>query len=235
MISLKIAVLKVSDDDENKFIHERMGRLSFDDVDLLFLLGHPEIGMLQCTLNNNGWKYWTELRPGIESDKMTIASRSRLIIPEETGIEEQPDVGAKVYLPKYDITISGIDFPKSPNIQVRDLSFQRILKSFKVQNEKRTILIGDVKPDVRNFNTLLEYKHYFQEIASLGWVDAWRALHPITYEQIWYGNVGKQLHLNLVFLSSFLRESLLSAYHCHCSARNKQTGPDSGTLIVELA
>ncbi len=231
---MKIAVLSISNDDANKRKLENLHHL-LSDVELLFLFGYPGMTMSQSYFYDKGWKHWAESKPGNNKDQMIIASRSRFVIPQETGAAERPDTRIKVYLPEHDTTISGIDFPKSQDIQVHDFPFQKILKIFKAQNENREILIGDFKIYAKSLNTILDYKHYFQEIASLGWSDAWRTLHPITYEQIWYGNVQRQIHLNLVFLSPFLRESLLSAYHCQYSMDNKQTRTDSRVLVVELA
>ncbi len=232
---MKIAVLAIPGENKNRRIRENFHHMPFADADLLFLSGNRDMITLQPIFHRNGWQHWAQSRPGIGQDLMVIASRSQIVISGETATAEQPDNAVKIYLPGHDMRISGIDFPKSRDIRDSDLLFQKILKNFEMQKGNRAVIMGNLKIQAANLNASLDYKHYLQEIASLGWSDAWRTLHPMTYERIWYGSMGQPIHLNLLFLSPLLGESLIAAYHCQSFSDDRQTTGDSRTLLVELA
>lgn len=231
---MKIAVLALPGE-ESRRVRENFHHISFADADLLFLFGNRDMITLQPIFHRNGWQHWAQSWPGIGQDLMVIVSRSPFVISGETATAGQPDNGVKIYLPGYDMRISGIDFPKSRDIRDSDSPFRKILKNFEMQKGNRAVIMGNLKIQAANLNASLDYKHYLQEIASLGWSDAWRTLHPMTYERIWYGSMGQPIHLNLVFLSPLLGESLIAAYHCQSFSDDRQTAKDSRILLVELA
>lgn len=230
---LKIAVLAIPGE-ENRRVRENFHHIPFDDADLLFLSGNRDMITLQPIFQRNGWQHWIQSRPGIGQDLMVIASRSPFGTSGETAARQQ-DNGVKIYLPGHDMRISGIDFPKSRDTRDSELLFRKILKIFELQKDNPAVIMGNLKIPAANLDTILDYKHYLQEIASLGWSNAWRTLHPMTYERIWYGSMGQPIHLNLVFLSPLLRESLIAAYHCQPFSDNRQTAKDFRILLVELA
>jgi len=232
---LKIAVLTFPKDNEKNSVSESIRFFPLDELELLFLSGYPETEALESCFYRNGLKYLVQSHHPLEKDKIMIACRSRFIVSREDQAFPWPEIGLKIYLPERATTIAGIHFPQSQYIQAQNSFFQSLRNSFQTQMAKRTILIGNFSIQSPNFNTILDFKHYFQEVTSLGWIDAWRTVRPMTYEQIWYSRVQQEIRLNLVFLSPLLRESLLNAYHCYYFTNNKNARAASRALIVELA
>jgi len=230
---MKIAVLTIHNNEQNKQVLANFHQLSGDDLEMVFLFGFPKISTLQLCLFQNGFKYWMESGLGLQKSQILIAGRNQLV---SSGQESShPEPGVKFYYPKSDTTIVGIHFPQSPNIQIQDSFFRSLMKTLKKHTAQRTLLVGDFKIPPQNLTSILEFKHYFQKIAALGWLDAWRTLHPMTYEQIWYSNVQKEIHRYFVFLSPAWREFLLNAYHAHFFSDTMHDPVGSKVFVVELA
>ena len=70
-------------------------------------------------------------------------------------------------------------------------------------------------------------------MSAMGWVDAWRTLHPDDREYTWYSRPRNNgFRLDHAFLSPELAPSLQSARHVHSTRAEGVT--DHSAIVVDL-
>jgi exonuclease III len=72
-----------------------------------------------------------------------------------------------------------------------------------------------------------------EALEGLGWVDAWRHMHPAGREFSWYSHRGRGFRLDHIFLSPALAPHLAQARFAHHF--REQGASDHSALLVELA
>lgn len=130
------------------------------------------------------------------------------------------------------LTIVGLYFPLgTPKLPFWDY----VLAEASSRSEGPMLLVGD-------FNT---GKHHIDEagatfigpgnlakLEALGFVDAWRHLHPSGREYTWFSHAGNGFRLDYAFLSGSLAPRLRAA--AHSEAERSSGATDHSALIVDF-
>jgi len=98
-----------------------------------------------------------------------------------------------------------------------------------------SILIGDFntgKHLIDEAGRTFVGSEYMERLENVGYVDAWRDVHPDTREFTWYSAAKNGFRLDYAFLSPEMRKRLRSATHSH--SEREQRISDHSALIVEF-
>ena len=230
---MKIATWNLQNGDAQT-VKGTIGSLFLDDTDVLVLTGCRDAVILKSFLINVGLKYLAFWIPTSEQNGIVIASRKPLLNSANNRVTPQQQMWLEAYLPEQALTILGIHTSDTMDIQEKEAFWQRFIKYAEAQVNAKVIMIGNFSLNTDNLGTIFNFKHYFQSISSLGWIDTWRYFHPITYEQTWFSSAKKGLRLDFIILSPPLEEFLVNAYHSQILHDRKYSQTMPRVLIAEL-
>jgi exonuclease III len=228
---MKIITWNCQNRDEKIVIKETIGSLFLNDADLVVLTGCRDVVKFKSFFSEVGLKNLASWMPASSQNGVLIASR-KLLASKQTPPQEQ--IWLEADLPEQALTVLGIHISDTENIQEKETFWLRLIQYAEAQVDARVIMIGNFSMSADNLKTIFNFKQYFQKISSFGWNDAWRYLHPITYEQLWFSNARKGIQFDFVILSPLLQELLLNAYHSQLPVNTKYSQPALRALIVEL-
>jgi exonuclease III len=205
----------------------------FNDIDLLVLSGCQDNIMIHPFLYEAGLKYIVEY-PAKGQRGMLIAGRSDVLFTSGDQQISKDHIWLEVYLPKHDFKILGFYIPAATDIILKKDFVHYLTQYIEDNKNTKAIIAGNFSMFGDNLETLLNFKRNFQNISAFGWIDAWRYLYPVTYEQSWFSNAKKGLQQDFIILSPLFQEKILNAYHSQIrwGTQNSQQTPRS--LIVEL-
>jgi exodeoxyribonuclease III len=126
--------------------------------------------------------------------------------------------GLEVWIPALGFGLAGVHIPCSGSENPRTGVWKELLDLARSRAEEPFVILGD-------FNTgrhmLDEEGATFRQTALLGrlsvmgYVDAWRALHPEAREYSWFSHAGAGFRIDHAFLSRPLSGRLRSAWYAH--------------------
>jgi exonuclease III len=231
---MKIATLNLRKGYEDTFIKESLSYSLFNDTDLIILTGYLESTKFKAHFEEVGFKYLVLSSSKLPQDGILIASRTMLSPVLSRPVTLQESSWLEVHLPKHALKIRGINIPSKTDIQSQEGFMQKVTQYAHENTTAKVIMVGNFSTPADDLGTILNFKRYFQNIASLGWIDAWRYLHPLTYEYTWFSNAKKGLCFDFVILSPVLQELLVNAYHSQIASDTKHSKQTPRALIVEL-
>jgi exonuclease III len=208
--------------------------LFLDDVDLMVLTGCRDAAIPKSFFSKIGLQHLAFWMPTAEPTGVLIASREPLLnlTSNQGSLPEQ--IWLEVYLPEHQLTVLGIDTSETMDLQKKADFWQQLSKYAEAQADTKTMMIGNFSMRADNLGMIFNFKHYFQNISSLGWIDAWRYFHPISYEKTWFSNAKKGLRLDFIILSPPLQELLANAYHAQILHDRQYAKSRPRVLIAEL-
>lgn len=123
-----------------------------------------------------------------------------------------------------------------PNLKAKIPHWKALLRLARAEPAARRILAGDFNTgengaDGENFRFTCADE--MARLLALGWVDAWRRLHPSKRDYTWYSHRGRGFRLDHVFLSPALAPALRGAALSHRVRLRGLT--DHSALRVDLA
>lgn len=134
------------------------------------------------------------------------------------GIEDDPIAMHRLlplYLPSLDLHLLGTHVPGMNDKWGKADIWDRVLDYALRHRDRRTLLIGDfntgLAPDAEGAPFALPEK--MERLIEMGYVDAWRSLHPDAREYTWWSTAGNGFRLDYAFLSPDCVPHLLTAFH----------------------
>ncbi|HEX3811014.1 MAG TPA: endonuclease/exonuclease/phosphatase family protein [Rhizomicrobium sp.] len=128
--------------------------------------------------------------------------------------------------------ISAVHIPPARLVHRKEF-WDAVLKHAEAKAQERHILIGDFNAAQTEFDYeggKIADSGNLTKLANLGWIDAWRRLHPDTCEYTWYWREKKGFRVDLAWLSPALAPLLIGAEIDHESRKHS----DHAMLIVDL-
>jgi exonuclease III len=209
--------------------------LTSSDAEVIILTEFRENAsarVLRERLAAKGWQQQASSEPPARTNGVFVAARAPFTaMPAHVGVPEgswrwlEIDFGALTLVATY-FPLSGRKLPY----------WDWVMERARERTDAPCILMGD-------FNT---GKHFIDEtgatffgskypgqLEELGWIDAWRSLHPDDREYTWYSHKGNGFRLDYAWLSPRLRASLLSATHLDWTRVPDIT--DHAALMITLA
>jgi len=123
-----------------------------------------------------------------------------------------------------------------PNLKAKIPHWNALLRLASSAPDDWWIFMGDFNTG-RNPQDSEGYKFscadYMKTLEDMGWIDAWRHLHPDAREYSWYSHKGRGFRLDHAFLSPPFKPLLRNADYDHVLREKGIT--DHSALIVDLA
>ena len=175
-------------------------------------------GQIRAALADHGLCHHAVTPGGPTDNCLLIASRETLVARAE------PADGAarrwlEVWLPESGLRIAGVHIPPAPGLE-RTLVWRRLLAAATRLAGEPFAVLGDFNcgrsgPDGRNFR----HTALLGRLATMGYVDAWRALSPGERAVTWRGPDGASARIDHCLLGPPLAGRLEAAWIDHRRAR----------------
>lgn len=187
---------------------------------------------LRTSLATAGWEHQIAAPTPERENSVLIVAKEPLIIDNRPLFNENWQRDRHIVVHGYGYTIVAVYLPPG---QKKLPSWERLLNTAAALGTEPTLIIGD-------FNT---GKHFIDEdgatfigpenidrLEELGYIDAWRHLHPAAREYTWFSSAGNGFRLDFAFLSPSLSDRLARAVHIHETRIDGIT--DHSGLVIEM-
>lgn len=192
---------------------------------------NPPGAFLRDALAADGLIHQVTSRPAQRANGVLIAAREPFEERDESD-DVPPDRHRWVTVQFADFGVTGTYFP-SLHEKVPHLDY--MLRRTARLSGTRHLFTGDFntgKNHIDEAGTVFHYGHYFDEMAEVGWHEAWRRLHPRGRQYSWYSHKRNGFRIDHAFLSPRLQPALRAARYSH---RHRKDGTsDHAALLVEL-
>ena len=122
-----------------------------------------------------------------------------------------------VILDSHDLIVLGVHVPNVSEIWNKR-EFLECIEAFAIENlNRKAVVIGDLNT-ARNEDcegAFINEATYFNRYLELGWVDAWRSLHPDAREFTWYSHRNNGFRLDHCLVSPKLAPFVKQAEYRH--------------------
>jgi exonuclease III len=141
---------------------------------------------------------------------------------------------AEVELPRMGITVGAVHVPPDGD-PTREAVFQEAVETARRRRGEAFVLMGDFNAGRHRLDeagATFTCTRLLGTLAAMGYVDAWRRLHPEGREYTWFSHEGGGFRIDHCFLSAGL-SARLSA--CRYSHKEREMGlSDHSMLVVDL-
>ena len=192
-------------------------------------------GQIAGVLADHGLMHQFSTEPPKGCNGILIASRApvRPVPPAAS-----PSISrrlAEVAIDDFGFTLAGLHIPPDGSGSARDAVFQATVDAARRRQEEAFILLGDFNAGrhrVDEEGETFTCTRLLGEIATYGYVDAWRSCHPETREFTWFSHEGRGFRIDHAFLSRPLSARLRT---CELSHRERESGlSDHSALVLTL-
>jgi exodeoxyribonuclease III len=224
-----------------KYLTEIAASIKKHDPDLLVLTEYrTKSAQIAQILRDNGWTYQIDSSPEPNTNGIFIASKKEMQgMASVREFESDSQRWLEVFLPTEGVSILGVhipDFNRDKTYRKR-VFWEAVYEYAKDNQERPSVIIGDYNTGLKidGEGAPFQEHRFMTKLLELGWVDAWRALHPDERDFTWWSNsrgVRNGFRLDYAFLSPRLGSQLLSADHSH---HERETGySDHSLLLIEI-
>jgi exonuclease III len=189
------------------------------DVIVLTEVRRTTGGQIAAVLADHGWtsSHWTD--PPLGKNGMLVAARSPIRVPvTDPPAPDFPHRWIEADLPEIGLSVVGVHVPDDSRRTDKKAFWKGLLSVARERRDTPLVIIGD-------FNT---GRHRIDEkgatfactasmgtLASLGYIDTWRHLHPDEREFSWYSHGGNGFRIDHAFIAPPLHDRLASAWFSH--------------------
>lgn len=141
----------------------------------------------------------------------------------------------EVELAELPLRIIGVHVPCDGTGLGREAVFQEAVSAARRAKDGNCVLIGDLNAG-RHFldeeGATFTCTRLLGEIATMGYADAWRMLHPSDREYSWFSHEGSGFRIDHAFVSAPLREHVKCCEYSHNERENDLS--DHSLMVVEI-
>ncbi len=192
-------------------------------------------GQIGGVLADHGLCHQFSTDPPKGCNGILIASRAPVALAEQPVGAATARRLAEVAIPDLGFGLAGLHIPPDGPGPSRETVFQTAVAAAKRRRDEPFVLLGDFNAGRHRMDEdgeTFTCTRLLGQIATYGYVDAWRACHPETREFTWYSHEGSGFRIDHAFLSAPLAPRLQS---CHFSHRERESGlSDHSALVVTL-
>jgi len=192
-------------------------------------------GQIRAVLDDHGWRHQVSTEPPPGVNGILVASRE----PLEPAGGQAGTLALRLlqaFLPQADTTLIAAHIPDRSERRARTECWRGLLSLARTARSGRCIILGD-------FNTGRHHRDepgatfnctaLLGELAAMGYIDAWRAMHPDDREYSWISRAGNGFRIDSAFVSREVGPRLRAAHYSHLERERKVS--DHSALLLTLA
>lgn len=193
---------------------------------------NPPGRFLRDSLSSEGWCYQATSAPPPRTNGVLIAARFPFQLQRESS--DVPADSHRWVTVRFDgFGLTGTYFP---SLHAKVPHWDYMLRVASRYSETRHMVIGDVntgKNYIDEARAVFHYGAYIDQMAALGWPEAWRYLHPRGRQYSWYSHKNNGFRIDHAYVSPGLLPMIRQARYSH---RDRRAGiSDHSALLIELA
>jgi exodeoxyribonuclease III len=204
-------------------------------------------GQIAGILADHGWIHQHSTEPPQGRNGVLVASRTPL---DENSSELYPSAAtatlcdprnllqqklAYARLPVLGISLAAVHIPCDGRATGREAAFQAVVAAARTYREEPFLIMGDFnvgRHGLDESGATFTCTRLLGQLASLGYVDAWRNRHGPRREFSWYSHNGAGFRIDHAFASAALAPRLRDCRYSH--AEREQGLSDHSALLLTL-
>ena len=211
-------------------------------------------GQISGVLADHGLRFQHSTEPPKGSNGVLVASRCPVSVREEmtTGLFGLAGSGGsggglathkkarnrrmiEAEVPELGMTVVVVHVPPDGPGTGREAVFQAAVGAARIRRNEAVVLIGDLNAG-RHFldeaGATFTCTRLMGELAAMGYVDAWRAVHAEKREFSWFSHEGEGFRIDHAIVSERLKCRVKACWYSH-SEREKNLS-DHSVLVLDL-
>ena len=139
-----------------------------------------------------------------------------------------------IYFPSLDLHLLGTHIPGSGDKWDKRECWDRVLDYASRRLDQQVVIIGDFNTGLPEDaeGTPFALPEKMRELAKIGYIDAWRAVHGAKREYTWWSTARNGFRLDYAYLSPSLASQLLDARHSHRERLEGFSDHSSITVVI---
>jgi exodeoxyribonuclease-3 len=213
------------------------------DVILLSEFRRSTGGQIAGVLADHGWRHQHAAEAPQGCNGLLIASRHPLrpVAPDAASILGSrslvpPAVSrryAEAEIPALGLAVASVHIPCDGKGLGRDAVFQVLLHTARRRRSEPFVLLGDFNAGRHHLDedgATFTCTRCLGQLAALGYVDAFRTLHPAAREYTWYSHEGAGFRIDHAFVSAPLAPRIRACTYSH-RERDRNISDHSALLL----
>lgn len=179
-------------------------------------------GQIRGALADHGLSHQMLSAAADGANAVLVASRWPLQACSAAGPGRQGRV-IEAYAPEIDLRVIGAHIPPpvhggaGAGAGERQVAWRAVLHAARAGRSGHVALLGDFNCGRAGLDgTSFRHTALLGQLATMGYVDAWRRLHPSSRAMTWHGPRGASGRIDLCFLSAALAEGLRACWIGEC-------------------
>lgn len=190
-------------------------------------------GQIRAILADHGWVHQACTDPPPGRNGVLIASR----LPLEASGGARTEKHLEVLIRGLGLRLLGVHIPcdGAGNGPARAEAWRSVLRSARASRGGAAAVMGDFNTGRHHLDeqgATFSHTASLGKLASLGFIDAWRARHPSGREPSWISHTGRGFRIDHAYLSPGLSPRLVDAWYSHRERELRIS--DHSALLVSL-
>ncbi|MEQ8770685.1 MAG: endonuclease/exonuclease/phosphatase family protein [Phycisphaerales bacterium] len=210
------------------------------DVVVLTEFRRERGGQIAGVLHDHGLRFQANSHPPPRTNGVLIASREPLHVIPPPADRDIATRRVDVHLPDSALWITGVHVPDAakhdaPAIVRKAAHFRALIEFSREKAGERHVITGDLNTGRHRLDEPGETftcTALLGQLATFGYADAYRALHPTGRDASWQSHIGQGFRLDHTLVSSALSGGVREAWYDENPRDSKHS--DHAPMIVEL-
>lgn len=212
-------------------------------------------GQISGVLADHGLRFQHSTEPPKNCNGVLIASRHPVAVRDETDTglfglanSRRNEGGLATHrrarnrrmieaeVPELGLTVVGVHVPPDGPGTGREAVFQAAVNAARQRREEPCVLIGDLnagRHHIDEAGATFTCTRLMGELAAMGYIDAWRAVHAEKREFSWFSHEGEGFRIDHAIVSGALKNRVKACWYSH--SEREQNLSDHSVMVLDLA
>jgi len=196
-------------------------------------------GQIAGVLADHGLTHQVRSSAPTDRNGILIASRYRLEPPEQHALDPLcplPAKWAETLVPDLGLRLAGVHIPDDSRPTERAAYWQFLVEYARLHGSTPCVVVGDFNSGrhrIDEAGATFASTALLGAFCTLGFTDAYRALHPRGRDHSWVSHEGGGFRLDHAYVSQPLKNQLVGARYSHSERADGVS--DHAALVVELS
>lgn len=193
-------------------------------------------GQIRAVLADHGLSHQMCTTTGARDNGILAAANSPIVArPDRWDRAAGKGRWLDCSLPRLGLNVSGVHIPDDSKAAEKAMYWKFLIRLARERAMENWVVLGDFNSGRHGADepgATFTCTQLLGQFTTLGFLDAWRSLHPRSREASWVSHKGAGFRIDSAFLSPPLHKRLRTSYFSHAEREEKIS--DHSPLIVEL-
>ena len=190
-------------------------------------------GQIRAVLAQHGWNHQLCTNPPARTNGLLLASRAPI---ERITTPPPPSPQRFLAAKTAGLNVLVVHIPEERRSTRKPAAWRHLLGEARALRNADAVVIGDYNTGRHRLDeagSTFTCTALLGELATMGFIDAWRSLNPVAQEFTWFSHKGGGFRIDHAYLSPSLAKKLVDARYSHVEREARLS--DHSVLMVELS